>query len=113
MNFDKVLKEMIKKTWTNADLSDSWQGEIVVGGIPFDVSTEYDADYTIDDGDEYTPPDTTVTNVELYNTKIVQFDYHSENEIEVTEQTDPDLYKIILNKVEEEVVKEIYEYHLS
>lgn len=113
MNFNRSINEAFKKTWTNADLSDSWEGQVVVGGIPFDVSTKYDANYTIDDGDEYTPPDTTVTDVDLYDTKVVQYDYHSENEIEVTEQTDPDLYKIILDKVEEEVVREIYEYHLN
>ena len=112
MKFNTIL-ETIKKTWTNSDLSDSWEGELLVGNIVFYVTTDYDADYTIDDGDEYTPPDTTITNIQLNNTKIVQYNPNDNKEYEITEETDPLLVKVILSKVELEIEDDIYNYHLS
>ena len=119
MTFDDfcngVLKEAIfssgiKKTWASDSASNSWDGNIELDGKEFYVEVEYDFDFTYDRGDNMTPPDTRIDDFRFTFAKVYQENPGTgDYDIEITADTNPELFKAVLLKTEEKVVENEYE----
>jgi hypothetical protein len=99
----------MKKTWYKDSKSGTWEEEFELDGQTYWVETDYGIDYTIDDGDEVTPPSTTIRNIELINPVFYRYDEdldtYEGNEIDA----DEDIIKELALKVEERIVEREYE----
>lgn len=101
----------IRKTWRDESLSSNWDGEIELEGKIYYSECDYDLDYTVDEGDDLTPPCTTIHNIRLENEQIYAYNEETgEFDIEITEANDSELYNSLINKTEEEIVKYEYEW---
>ena len=101
----------IKKTWRDESLSSNWDGEIQLDDKIYYSQCNYDLDYTVDEGDDDTPPCTTIHNIHLENLQIYAYNEETgEFDIEIYELNSPTLYDLLSNKTEEEIVKYEYEW---
>lgn len=127
----------IKKTWHDDSKSGTWDGEVKLHRNPktgsfsnakykeiqanpelykndplFYVNVKYDLDYTYDAGDYDTPPDLTINNIDFVDYTIDQEDPETGEWKNVTnelEKTNPELFKGLMNVVDEEIASIEYE----
>lgn len=128
----------IKKTWSSDSGSGDWDGEIRVHRDPttgrysdisyqkfkaspelyqndplFYVETNYDFDYTYDAGDDMTPPDTQIDDIQLSNLRIYKEDpqtgEYGEDIADQLEKEDPELFKAVADSVETKIAEFEYE----
>lgn len=135
---EAIFSNGIKKTWSSDSGMGNWDGEVRVHKDPvtgkysdisreklkanpelykndplFYVETNYDFDFTHDAGDDMTPPDTTIDQINLNNLRIYQEDPNTGNyDVDISaelEKTDPELFQAISYSVEEKIAEIEYE----
>lgn len=135
---EAIFSNGIRKTWSSDSGTGSWDGEVRVHRDPvtgkysdisreklktnpelykndplFYVETNYDFDFTHDAGDDMTPPDTTIDQINLNNLRIYQEDPNTGNyDVDVSaelEKADPELFQAISYSVEEKIAEIEYE----
>lgn len=99
----------IKKTWREESFCNSWENEIQLDDKIYFSQCDYSLDYTVDEGDDLTPPTTTIRDIDIKNLQIYAYNEETgEFDIDITELNNPTLFKALSLKTEEEIVE--YEY---
>lgn len=135
---EAIFSNGIRKTWSSDSGTGDWKGEIKVHKDPatgkysdvtyqkiqanpelykndplFYVETDYDFDFTYDEGDNMTPTDTTIDQINLNNLRIYQEDpntgEYGEDVSAKLEKTNPELFQAITYNVEEKIAEIEYE----
>lgn len=115
MNFNKVYTSLLneiygKKTWFSDAKSSSWDGEIKIDDKIYYADVNYSLDYTRDEGDDVTPPSTTIDEISFDSEQFHAYnDETGEYDIEITQESNPELYNAIKLKVEEKIAENEYE----
>lgn len=134
----KIVKEAYGKSYGNDSKSSDWDGEIRIhrdprtgkyssvkyrqvkanpelhkNDINFYVTAKYDLDFSYEEGDYYSPPDLTITNIDINDYSISMEDPETGESRDVSnelEKTNPELFKAVMDGVDEEISSFEYEH---
>lgn len=107
---NEAFSNGIRKTWYSDAKSNSWDGEIKIDDKIYYADVNYDLDFTRDEGDNVTPPSTTIDDIQFRDAQFHAYnDETGEYDTEITLENNPELYNAIKLKVEEKIAENEYE----